>query len=367
MTTVASLPPSGTAPDAPRPASGPRAPRAVAWLLGLHRPALWAWAAIVVLLTGAILVLWGPLGEAAVAARPELTMPDCGPGEVCGARVDFKPDQYYDEVYAWTNLAMIAVPFLVAAWAGAALVGRELESGTARLAWTLGISPTRWLTAKLALPAALITAGLGLLVLLHRFLWTARQGRTGASDRWSEGPTLYTNGPALPAFALAALAVGALAGVVCRRTLPALGLGLGVTLALGLATDRVLPYLWPRVTRVRALDEPYTYIDGIPVVRGLITESGARIADPGCGPSWQDPQCVALFDRVDVTGFYDTFHPQSHFWPLHLMAAALLLAVAAACVVTAYALIRRSTATPPRRHEAPAASGSPTAPIPTAT
>ncbi|MFJ6726117.1 ABC transporter permease [Streptomyces sp. NPDC091281] len=363
MTTVASLPPSGAPSRARRPHPAPRPPRAVSWMWTVHRPALWIWAVSVVLMAVALLVLWGPMGDAAADAMRRFRA--CGPSAPCV--FDEDAALRYDEVYAWANLAMIAVPFLVAAWAGAALVGRELESGTARLAWTLGISPTRWLTAKLAVPAALITAGLGLLVLLHRFLWTARQGRTGASDQWSEGPTLYTNGPALPAFALAALAVGALAGVVCRRTLPALGLGLGVTLALGLATDRVLPYLWPRVTRVRALDEPYTYIDGIPVVRGLITESGARIADPGCGPSWQDPQCVALFDRMDVTGFYDTFHPRSHFWPLHLMAAALLLAVAAACVVTAYALIRRSTATPPRRRETPAASGSPTTPIPTAT
>ena len=56
--------------------------------------------------------------------------------------------------------AGLAVPGLIGMFWGAPLVARELETGTFRLAWTQGVTRTRWLAAKLAIAgAAAIAAG----------------------------------------------------------------------------------------------------------------------------------------------------------------------------------------------------------------
>jgi hypothetical protein len=318
--------------------------RHLRWLHRIHRPALYLWAALVALLTLALLALWGPLTDAAAEGWRQYDA--CGQGGPC--RYDQDAILRYKDVYTYTTVALNLFPFLVAAWSGAALVGRELEHGTARLAWTQDLSPTRWLALKLTVPAALITVGTGLLVLLHHLAWQAGDGRIGTAKPWYDNPTLHANSPTTVALTLAGLAAGALAGLLLRRTLPALLLGLGLAAALRVGADLAMPYLWPADTSVTSLDTGYAY-SGVEVDSGLVTSTGAHIEDPGCGPSFVDG-CDALYAKLDATGFYATYHPESHFWPLQLTTTALVLAVAAVLTLAAFLLLRRSTATP-RAHE----------------
>ncbi|MFM9496996.1 ABC transporter permease [Streptomyces galilaeus] len=327
---------------APTPVPAPQ-PRLLPWLLRLHRPGLAVWAGLVAVLALALIAMWGPLGAAAADGWRQYR--DCGDSGQCG--YDQDAIIRYRDVYTYTTFAVIALPFLVAAWAGAALIGRELESGTAHLAWTTGLSPTRWLAAKLAAPAALITAGTGLLVLLHHLAWSANRHRIDTSKSWYDSPTLHANGPTTVALALAGLAAGVLAGLLWRRTLPALVAGLGFTVVLRFAADLVMPYLWPSVTHVTGPDTGY-FMAGVEVDSGLVTSDGRHIADPGCGPSFVDG-CAEMYAKLDATGVYTEYHPESHYWPLQLTTSALLLAVAAGLVVTAFALLRRSTASTPTR------------------
>ncbi|GAA3497300.1 hypothetical protein GCM10019016_044010 [Streptomyces prasinosporus] len=160
-----------TTPAAPAAA---RVPRQWRWLARLHRPALICGGTLVLLTAAALVWLGGPLTDASAAAWKAYNA--CAWDKVC--RYDQDAILLYKEVYTWTTAAVLAVPFLVAAWAGGALIGRETESGTTRLAWTQGVSPTRWLASRLALPALLAVAGSGLLSGLHRWAWTAGR-RTG--------------------------------------------------------------------------------------------------------------------------------------------------------------------------------------------
>jgi hypothetical protein len=48
----------------------------------------------------------------------------------------------------WVTLLM-AVPLLIGAFVGAPVLARELETGTFRYAWTLGVGRPRWTLAKL--------------------------------------------------------------------------------------------------------------------------------------------------------------------------------------------------------------------------
>ncbi|MFI8232343.1 hypothetical protein ACIGDI_26240 [Streptomyces sp. NPDC085900] len=211
-------------------------------MLRLHRPALVVWAVVTALTSALLLWAHGPGQDAAHADWLRY----------CAGRLgcvwsDGIAD--YDRARTLAETVMAVLPLPVSAWAGAALTGRELESGTARLAWTQGVSPTRWLAAKLTLPAALLTTGSALLVGLHHLVAAAPPfpyDWTRHSQNLPGDGALALTGPLL------GLAFGALAGLVLRRSLPAAAAAVAATqavlVATGILRDRY-PTLHPWLLR----------------------------------------------------------------------------------------------------------------------
>lgn len=306
------------------------APRTTRWLIRLHRPALLIWTVVLVALGGALLWLWGPLADASAAAFRQIAA--C---KTENCRYDQDAVLRYKDVYDYVTFGVLAVPFLVAAWAGAALTGRELENNTAQLAWTQGVTPTRWLLSKLALPAVLVTAGTGLLVLLHHKMWWASEGRIDTAKSWYDPPTFYAGGPITVALALAGLFAGAFAGVLLRRSLAAPGAAVLAVGALWAGVHQALPYLWTPVTTVSSLDGDWPVGNGVDVSTGLLTADGERLANPFCG-STISPDCERLYDRLGAVSWYHDYHPLSQYWPLQLTASALVLGVAALLALAAF-------------------------------
>ncbi|MGY5013605.1 ABC transporter permease [Streptomyces sp. 900105755] len=278
------------------------------WLLRLHRPALYVWAGLVLALAALLLVLHGPLTDAAADAWRRYDA--CTDWRRC--RYDQNAIVRYKDWYNYATLAAAAAPFLVAAWAGG-LFGRELESGTARLAWTQSSTPVRWLAFRLAVPAAAVAAGTALLVWLHHLAWTAGNGRIDTAKQWYDVWTFHTNGPTLVALALCGLAAGALTGLLSRRTLPALGLGLVLTGAVWTGLQLLLPRLWPTRT---STGEAF---DALPNSSWTVWESPRGTVPAG------------------------DYHPASHYWPLQLTSTALLLAVTALLTLGCFLALRRLT------------------------
>jgi hypothetical protein len=320
-------------------AGHPASPRLLRWLVRLHRPALWTWAAVIVVLAAALLWLGGPLTDASADAWRQYD--SCTTGASCS--YDQDAILRYKDVYNYTTWAVLALPFAVAAWSGAALIGREMETGTAQLAWTQGIRPTHWLATKLAAPAALVAAGTGLLVLLHHQAFAAGDGRIDNAKSWSGFETFYANGPLPVALALTGLAGGALIGLVAKRSLAALVGGLCFTAFAWSATQLAMPHLWPTATSVTSLRHNGPSGAGITLSSGLLTSGGDRIADPYCG-SDLSLQCKDLYARLDAVSFYKDYHPESHFWPLHLMASGVLLALTALLTLAVFRLLKHRTA-----------------------
>ncbi|MFI9246869.1 ABC transporter permease [Streptomyces sp. NPDC053086] len=319
---------TGTA--VPRTAGKPRLTR---WVLRLHRPALYAWTGLVLALAALLLGLRGPLADAAAEGWRQYN--------ACPATARCSYDQEailrYKDYSNYATVALNVLPVLVAGWAGAALVGRELESGTARLAWTQGTSPARWLAVRLAVPAVAVAAGSTLLFWLHRLAWNAGRGRIDTAKDWYDRFTFYANGPTTVALALAGLALGALAGLVLRRTLPALLVGMVVITCFRGVLEIALPHLWPAVTRVSTMDGG-SVGSGLDVAQGVVTRSGARVPVPQCDT---EARCRAVY--AGLTGRWSTFHPYSHSWPLQLTTCALILAVTGLLVLGSFLALRRVT------------------------
>ncbi|WP_037813579.1 hypothetical protein [Streptomyces sp. NRRL S-1022] len=322
------------------PAPARPAPRQVRWLLRLHRPALATWAVLVAGLAGALLWLGGPLTDAAATAWHDYDA-TCARDLPC--RYDQAAILRYKDVYQYTTTALLLIPFLAAAWAGAALTGREVETGTARLGWTQGVSPLRWLAARLTVPALLITAGAAVLGMLHQTAWAAGHGRIDTAKPWDDVPTFYTGGPLIAGLALAGLLIGALVGLLTGRSLVALCVSALSTAVLWIGVHTALPHLWPVATSVSGRRGFPSY-SGIKVAEGIVTPGGAHRPVSTCTVDLS-PECRALNDRRGTAGFYIDYHPYSHRWPLQLAATGALLALAVLLALAALLLLHRRTTT----------------------
>jgi ABC-type transport system involved in multi-copper enzyme maturation permease subunit len=111
------------------------------------------------------------------------------------------------------------LPGLIGVFVGAPLVARELESGTFRFAWTQARSRVQWIVTKLVLLGVVLTAFA--LAFSALFTWwygpfdaiTGRMSPTGAYD---------IAGLVFAARTLFGFTLGALLGLLIRRTVPAM-------------------------------------------------------------------------------------------------------------------------------------------------
>ncbi|MET9580964.1 hypothetical protein ACLQ2D_25725 [Streptomyces sp. DT199] len=277
-----------------------------------HRAALVL--SLTALAVAAVALVWlHSLGDEARAGVSACSTPPSGGLPSCAAVDAITADERYRDGMSVLATALSWVMFPVAAWAGGALIGRELENGTAQLAWTQSVAPARWLAVKLAAPAALLTAGTGGLLLLND--WARGDGDPDLVGDWYYPDAFVSTGPVAVAYALAGLALGALAGLVWRRALPATGVALAASLLLHGVLERYRENLWPAVTR---------------------TEAGAlELPRSAFQVAWSD----AHRDGVLLTRA--TFHPESHFWPLQYVETGLLLAVAGTASAAAFLLLAR--------------------------
>ncbi|MFF8972511.1 hypothetical protein [Streptomyces sp. NPDC014995] len=306
-------------------------------VLRLHRAALLLWGLAVLGLTGWLVWL---TAVTAGEERTRLENCDSAGQDWCDpAFGTFGFGEYVGGIGLLSAHAFLAV----AAFAGGSLIGRELENGTAWLAWAQGVSPARWLTAKLAVPGLAVTAGATTLVLAYRWVWGA-DGDLLMGTGWMEGQEFVARGPVAVAYALCAVAVGTLTALLLRRALPALGVSVAVTWLLVRVLAEYRASLWPAVSRSSAaqvLEPPDT---------AWHLETGALVHGRRV-PNVQFWQCEGTagfrhrcLDDRGVTGFYTTYHPESHFWPLQLVETGIVLAVAALATVAAFRVLRRGTA-----------------------
>lgn len=122
---------------------------------------------------------------------------------------------------------------LVAAFWGAPLISREIETGTAALAWCQSVTRRRWFTSRLIVGVSAV-AILGLLLGFTVTWWLASfTAAPHVGDRALS--TISLHGPLLPAMWIAGLLIGVLIGTLIRRTLPAMTVTAVVTLVGAMA------------------------------------------------------------------------------------------------------------------------------------
>lgn len=241
----------------------------------------------------------------------------CGNGQTSACQAaGLQLDLQYHATADITAAVLTLLPVFIGAFAGAPILARELDSGTARFAWTQGAGRTRWTIARLALPALCLTVMAAAFSQL--FQWFYQPFFSNGTDAPLEPQFFALTGVALAAWTLAAFAIGALAGVVIRNAVPAIIASLICSGGLLALTSFVLRrhYLAPLVDRV----------DG----------------GQGVG-AWVISQ-TTLFPSAGPAKVVTIFQPASRYWPFQLIEGGWLLALAVLLFAVTLWLVRRRAA-----------------------
>jgi len=128
------------------------------------------------------------------------------------------------------------VPFAIGLVLGAPIVSREVEHRTAQMAWSMSGSRLRWLAWRLPPVAAigLALVALPALALDDMVRVSFGQGETGFADYEIRGVPVITR-------AALAIAMGVGIGAILGRLLPALLVGIGLSVAVSLILTAAMP------------------------------------------------------------------------------------------------------------------------------
>jgi len=256
-----------------------------------------------------------------------------------------------------------ALPALIGAFAGAPLLAREMETGTFRYAWTQGIGRLRWALAKLVLLAVAVTAATGLFSLLLAWYYQPYLAAGNQNLSLTEITPFYfgvfdLRGIGFAAWTLAAFSIGALAGMLLRRVVPAIAAALVAYTGLAFAAGGFLRahYLTPLVTS--SLNVPGTAwvmsqwwtkggkfaFSGWPPER-LLTRYCPKGPPVAVGPGGQ-PKAVGLAECLTPHGYtqWTSYQPASRFWAFQWIEGGWLLALSVLLIAVTVWLVRRRAA-----------------------
>jgi ABC-type transport system involved in multi-copper enzyme maturation permease subunit len=169
-----------------------------------------------------------------------------------------KLNGFYTVLYFIGIGFLLLVPAIIGTFWAAPLLTREFEAGTFQLAWTQSVTRTRWLAAKLGVGALIAMATAGLFSLL--LTWWSGPIDTAAPFAKSNSITFLrlgfvlfpTRGITPLGYAAFAFALGVTAGVLLRRTVPAM--------AATLATFLFIQIAWPIWVRPHLIPPAHKFV-----------------------------------------------------------------------------------------------------------
>ena len=263
----------------------------------------------------------------------------------------------YPIVYLLGLALILVAPAIIGIFWGAPLIAREFETGTYQLAWNQSVTRTRWLVVKLTLiglAAMAVTEALSLMYAwwadpIDKAIGLSTAGLLAnpfAGGRFSS-LAFATHGITPLGYAAFAFALATAAGVLIRRTVPAMAVTLAIFAAAQLAMPLwVRPHLIPPDRTIATIDSAQldfgnltaTVVPGRPAA--WILSSGA-INAAGQPVSNLPAPCQAAFSGLkpsspsacmESRGFREaiTYEPASRYWPLQWIETGIFLALALA-------------------------------------
>ena len=244
------------------------------------------------------------------------------------------------------SIALSSLPLVAGMFIGAPLVARELEQRTYRLVWTQSITRTRWLGTKLLLLISAIL--LAFIVLTALTAWWSGPWNAATSP-WA---TFDIRGVVLPAYALFALALGIAAGILVRRSVPAIGITIVLFVLLRLAIAFLLrPYFLPPLSYTGSVDNPGPPLHSDWTIHvSTIDRNGHELSDNEIGricPQLSGNGSASAFSAFrnceHAHGFrsISSYQPVDRFWQFQAIEATIFFLLALALLAPTFWLVSK--------------------------
>jgi hypothetical protein len=231
-------------------------------------------------------------------------------------------------------------------------INPNTETGTFRYAWTQGFGRRRWTLAKLVPLAVAVAAAAGVFSLL--FSWFFQPFFADGDKTPLASEVFDLRGVAFAAWTLAAFTIGALAGMLIRRVVPAIAATLAAYTGLALAAGL---YLRQHYAAPLVISNPS--VPGSAWIMSQWWTKGGKFAFAGwpsnsllmrlCPPSAVGPgkvspgtitQCVVRRGYTQWT----SYQPVSRFWPFQWIEGGWLFALSVLLIAATIWLVRRRAA-----------------------
>ena len=333
--------------------------RRMAWVIWRqHRSALTG----VVALLGALAVLMWMAGlqlhhayAAAIACRPAGSLACSGVITSFNGTNGFLANGFILQV----------VPPLIGAFLGATVLAREMETGTFRYAWTQGFGRWRWTLAKLVALGVVVAAAAGAFSVLTTWYYQPYFAAGNQAHSLTEASPFslglfYLRGVAFAAWTLAAFAIGALAGMLIRRVVPAIAATLAAYAGLAFAAGGLLRehYLSPLVTSKLNVPGSAWVLSQWGTKGGKLAWTGSfppmNLLLPNCPPPGAPgvrvpkPSVNAFLQCLPQHGYgyalWTSYQPASRFWAFQWIEGGWLLALSLVLIAGTVWLVRRRAA-----------------------
>ncbi len=269
-------------------------------------------------------------------------------------------------VFLSNGIILQVLPAAIGAFVGAPLLAREMETGTFRYTWTQGFGRWRWTLAKLTTLglAVAVAAELFSVVLAWYFQPYFNTGNYAlALNELSpfNGGQFDLGRVTFAGWTLAAFAIGALAGMLIRRVVPAIATALAVYAGLAFAAGGFLRehYLAPLVTTSLSLPGS-AWILAQWWTKGGVTQSRATMVnamDSVFGrylpavPSddihlYKQQALASTMQYLTQHGYtyWTRYQPGSRYWPFQWIEGSWLLALSLLVLAATVWLVRRRAA-----------------------
>jgi hypothetical protein len=275
-----------------------------------------------------------------------------GRGSDCPAGATDAFSDRYNQVLSNYPFALLALPALLGAFAGAPLFAREFEQGTHVFGLTQSVSRGRWWLTKIAIagtPVFLAMLALGLVV-----AWALDPADPSGNSRLA-APWFETRGLAPAAYTLMGFTVGVTAGLLLKNAVGAMALtvALYIGLLIVVANGARPFYAQPvQVTKPVADSGPlaprdswrlgvvaYQDAQGRPVELSPAQCQVVMLGVPGRPELESTTECMLAAGVTEVSAQY---HPNSRFWWFQLAELGVMVLLGGLSLGVGHRLLRRA-------------------------
>ena len=250
-----------------------------------------------------------------------------GPATSCQTDIMAFTNRFGSEVNVAFWSVLLIAPGLLGVLIGAPLVARELEFGTWRLAWSQTVTRTRWLAVKLALvTSGVIVLGAAITAVITWY----RAPMDRLTGHFINNAYDY-EGLVLTAYILCAFGFAVLAGLLIRRSIPAMVAAFIPWLAIRLVVEYVLrPHFQAPLTFLQSCPSSGPCFGGIGL--GFIPPVTGHLGDWVLGQSGQSP---------NQSGNAYLYQPADRFWTFQSIEAGIFVALTAVALGATIWLLHR--------------------------